>query len=57
LTSRFAAAAWGHILRAPCFDRARFLQFTTANANHGPEFGDNDCGVIDLEAEGWCPAP
>ncbi|HEY0714560.1 MAG TPA: DUF3105 domain-containing protein [Polyangia bacterium] len=55
LTTRFAAAAWGHILRAPCFDRARFLQFITAHINTGPEFWNTDCGALDLESAGWCP--
>jgi hypothetical protein len=55
LTTRFGAAAWGHVLRAPCFDRARFLQFITAHANQGPEFWDTDCGALDLESTGWCP--
>lgn len=56
LPVKFAASAWGHVLRASCFDRPAFAAFITAHANQGPEFFDNDCGVLDLEAEGWCPA-
>jgi hypothetical protein len=56
LSVRFAAASWGHILRAPCFDSATFLRFATENANHGPEFFPTDCGN-ELEAGGWCPQP
>jgi Protein of unknown function (DUF3105) len=51
----FAAAAWGHILRARCFDRAVFAAFIAANANHGPELFADDCGYADKEAAGWCP--
>jgi hypothetical protein len=51
----FAAASWGHILRARCFDRALFAAFVTANANHAPEGWPEDCGATDSEANGWCP--
>jgi hypothetical protein len=50
----FAAASWGHILRARCFDRAEFQAFITAHANQGPEFFATDCGATDAEANGWC---
>ena len=56
LTVRFAAASWGHTLRAPCFDRAAFASFITAHINRGPELIDGDCGALDNEATGWCPA-
>jgi hypothetical protein len=55
LTVRFAASAWGHILRASCFDKAAFSAFIANHANHGPEFFENDCGALDQEAAGWCP--
>jgi hypothetical protein len=54
LSVRFAAASWGHILRASCFDSQAFLRFATTHANQGPEFFPNDCGS-ELEAGGWCP--
>jgi hypothetical protein len=55
LSVRFAAAAWGHTLRAPCFDRAAFSAFITAHMNRGPELIEGDCGALDREATGWCP--
>src|SRR6185436_4611852 len=44
LSARFAAASWGHILRASCFDAEAFLRFASAHANQGPELFPNDCG-------------
>ena len=32
---RFAAASWGHLLRASCFDRAAFSRFVTAHGSRG----------------------
>jgi hypothetical protein len=55
LEVRFAAAAWGHILRAECFDRPAFARFIDAHLNMGPEFFPTDCGAVDLESAGWCP--
>jgi hypothetical protein len=55
LSSRFAASAWGHLLRAPCFDRSAFAAFITAHMNQGPELISGDCGIVDKEATGWCP--
>jgi hypothetical protein len=54
---RFAAAAWGHTLRATCFDRQKFAQFIAERANRAPESAANDCGELDLERTGWCPPP
>lgn len=52
----WAAAAWGRILRAQCFDRTAFARFITENANRGPELIPSDCGSFDGEARGrWCP--
>jgi hypothetical protein len=55
LSVRFAATAWGHVLRASCFDAPAFTKFITAHANKGPEYFPTDCGSVDLEATGWCP--
>lgn len=55
LTVRFAAASWGHILRASCFDRAAFAGFISAHVDQAPEVFQTDCGAIDLEEMGWCP--
>jgi hypothetical protein len=55
LDVHFAAAAWGYTLRATCFKPEAFAAFITAHANHGPERSDGDCGLVDLEAAGWCP--
>ena len=55
LSSRFAAAAWGHVMRASCFDRRAFATFIAQHANQGPEYFPEDCGVVDFEAQGWCP--
>jgi hypothetical protein len=55
LQVRFAAAAWGHVLRAACFDRPVFAQFVNAYINKGPENFPTDCGASDREATGWCP--
>ena len=52
----FAASAWGATLRARCFDRERFAAFVERRANRGPELFPSDCGAVDLEAGGWCPA-
>jgi hypothetical protein len=52
----FAAAAWGYTLRARCFDGERFARFVARLADKGPEFFSSDCGAVDLEAQGWCPA-
>ena len=54
LDVRFAATAWGHTLRAPCFDRAAFARFIVEHADQGPESFPTDCGVLDREATGWC---
>jgi hypothetical protein len=54
LDVRFAATAWGHTLRAPCFDRAAFASFIMDHADQGPESIPSDCGVLDREATGWC---
>jgi hypothetical protein len=56
LTTRWAAAAWGHTLRATCFDKDAFAQFANQYMNMGPERISGDCGYVDLEAMGWCPA-
>lgn len=58
LDTRFAASAWRRILRATCFDRARFAQFVQENVDRqGPEANlPGDCGALDLEARGWCGA-
>ncbi|HEU4535053.1 MAG TPA: DUF3105 domain-containing protein [Polyangiaceae bacterium] len=50
----FAAAAWGHTLRASCFDRAAFLRFADAHYAAGPE---NICadGVSLFEGGPPCP--
>lgn len=53
----FAASAWGHTLRAGCFDRARFAAFIQSYVNQGPENIPGDCGAIDCEATDWCAAP
>jgi hypothetical protein len=55
LQTRFAAAAWGHIVRGDCFDRDTVARFITAHLNMGPEFFPNDCGAVDREEMGWCP--
>jgi hypothetical protein len=55
LSVRFAASAWGHLLRASCFDRAAFAAFIAAHMNQGPELISGDCGLVDKEAAGWCP--
>ena len=55
LDVRFAAAAWGHTLRAPCFNREAFASFIADRVDQGPEYIANDCGYADLEATGWCP--
>ncbi len=55
LRTRFAAAAWGHVLRASCFDRPAFAAFISAYANKGPEYFPSDCGAVDYEGMGWCP--
>jgi hypothetical protein len=55
LSVRFSASAWGHILRASCFDKAAFAAFITAHRDRGPELFATDCGAVDLEADGWCP--
>jgi hypothetical protein len=55
LDVRFAAAAWGHILRGRCFDADEFGRFIRENANRGPELFADDCGIADREATGWCP--
>jgi hypothetical protein len=55
LDVRFAATAWGHTLRAPCFDAHAFADFIREHANQGPELFPTDCGATDLEATGWCP--
>jgi hypothetical protein len=54
LDVRFAAASWGNTLRASCFDREAFARFVETHKNHGPEFSEADCGVVDLEARNWC---
>lgn len=54
LDVRFAATAWGHVLRASCFDPAPFTTFINAHINLGPELIAQDCGAVDLEAMGWC---
>ena len=54
LDVRFAAAAWGHLLKASCFDPPTFARFIEAHGNRGPESFPNDCGLVDLEATGWC---
>jgi len=54
LDVRFAATAWGHTLRAPCFDAHAFADFIREHANMGPEFFPTDCGAVDLESTGWC---
>jgi hypothetical protein len=53
---RWAISAWDHTLRATCFDREAFATFIQQHANMGPEFFPTDCGTIDREATGWCPA-
>ena len=55
LDVRFAAAAWGHALKARCFDPAAFTRFVADHADRGPESFADDCGFVDLEATGWCP--
>ena len=50
-----AASAWGHVLRAPCFDRQKFAAFIAERADKGLEYFPNDCGMADREAIGWCP--
>ena len=57
LDVRFAAASWGHFLRARCFDPAPFARFIDAHADRGPESFADDCGELDREAAGWCPQP
>jgi hypothetical protein len=52
----FAASAWGATLRARCFDRERFAAFVERRANRAPEYFPDDCGLVDLEAAGWCAA-
>jgi hypothetical protein len=37
LDVRFAASAWGHTLRANCFDRDAFSKFFTEHYDHAPE--------------------
>jgi hypothetical protein len=37
LDVRFAASAWGHTLRASCFDREAFSTFFTEHYDHAPE--------------------
>lgn len=54
LPVRFAASAWGHVLRASCFDRAAFAAFIVAHENQGPEGISGDCGYVDEPAAGWC---
>jgi hypothetical protein len=55
LDVRFAAAAWGHTLRAPCFDVEAFASFIRDHVNQGPELFATDCGSVDRESAGWCP--
>lgn len=55
LDTRFAASAWRRILRARCFDRERFAQFVMRHVDLGPERFATDCGLVDMEATGWCP--
>jgi hypothetical protein len=55
LDVRFAAAAWGHVLRSPCFDRQAFGDFIAERRDRGPENIPGDCGASDREAMGWCP--
>jgi hypothetical protein len=55
LDVRFAAAAWGHVLRASCFDRQAFGDFIAERRDMGPELIPGDCGAADREAIGWCP--
>jgi hypothetical protein len=50
----FAAAAWGHTLRAGCFDRATFLRFAEAHYAAGPENICNDGRAL---FEGGPPCP
>ena len=45
LDVRFAAAAWGHVLRASCFDRQAFGDFIAERRDMGPEKIPGDCGV------------
>jgi hypothetical protein len=52
----FAASAWGATLRAQCFDRERFAAFVERMADRGPELFPDDCGLVNLEASGWCSA-
>jgi hypothetical protein len=53
----FAAAAWGHTLRASCFDRAAFLRFVEAHYARGPEDICND-GIDPFAEQGpACVAP
>jgi hypothetical protein len=54
LDVRFAAAAWRYTLRASCFDRDAFARFISEHADRGPEMIAGDCGLVDLEARGWC---
>jgi hypothetical protein len=55
LDTRWAAAAWGHTLRATCFDSERFAAFIAERSDKGPESFPTDCGLVDLESTGWCP--
>ncbi|HEU4407364.1 MAG TPA: DUF3105 domain-containing protein [Polyangiaceae bacterium] len=50
----FAAAAWGHTLRAGCFDRAAFLRFAEAHYARGPEDVCAD-GIDPFAAGPPCP--
>jgi hypothetical protein len=56
LTTRWAASAWLHTLRATCFDKDAFAQFAKQYMNMGLELFVGDCGAVDKEAAGWCPA-
>jgi hypothetical protein len=55
LDVKFAAAAWGHTLRAPCFDAQAFAAFIAERKDKGPEYFPQDCGAVDREEAGWCP--
>ena len=47
LDVKFAAAAWGETLRAPCFDVAAFTEFFRVHVGQGPEIVCAD--GVDLE--------
>ena len=47
-----AAAAWGFLYRATCFDDASLIAFANAHYGHGPE---QLCSPgVDDSASGWC---